>query len=327
MGFLPWLPSFANQARYAGHAPLQMAGFFDTPRDVPSLPIVLGRAFLSGTLVPPSAGLLAGAVIGWALVVVASCLVLTHGRRTSGGSALTVLATVPAAALIAAAVVSARADMLQGRCILTVAPMLLLLVGYGVDRLLASGQGRIAIVAAVALACSYAALLPQQVTTPRSQARELALDLDARAKPTDLVLIAPAFISSSVNRYSTAPIEHIDFPVMGRVGAVYYDRTGQRFADPAALVEAERRLAAAHAGGRRVWLVVDHGSTSCSGAKCDEIAARADRSFSFVAVGYARSSELREYLGTLYGPPVSCDDRTYAQGSLEALDLCLFAPR
>src|SRR6185312_9037038 len=67
LGFLPWLPSFANQAEHAGHAPLDLSGFFDTPLDVLSLPIVIGRSFLLGTLLPRTVGVVTGVVIGWAL--------------------------------------------------------------------------------------------------------------------------------------------------------------------------------------------------------------------------------------------------------------------
>jgi hypothetical protein len=324
LGFLPWLPSFVNQAAHAGHAPLDLYGFLDSPVDALSMPIVMGRVFLSGTLVPATVAVVTGVVLGWALVVSASAVGM---RRGSGGrvgsSTMPVLVAVPAAALCAAVVVSTRADMLQARCIVTVAPLVLLLVAHGLDRLRAGGQGRLAGVAALALLGTYAGLLPGQYTVPRSNARELARDLPAKTQPSDLILIAPEFIASSFNRYYAPATEQIDFPEMRRVGAMPFDRTAQRFADPAALAEAKRRLAAARAAGRRVWLIVDTGSTTCTGADCYAIAASSNR---FVTVGYARASELRAYLGTVYGHPETCDSHTYASARDERLEVCLFAP-
>jgi hypothetical protein len=238
-----------------------------------------------------------------------------------------VLGIVPAVALAGAVALSSRSDMLQARCIFTIAPMVLLVVAHALDRLRARAPRRLALVAVTALLVTYAAVLPAQYGTPRSDARELAHDVAARAAPTDLVIIAPAYIASSFNRYYGPATEQIDFPVMGRVGAIDFDRTAQRFADPTALAEAERRLTAARATGRRVWLVVDHGSTICSGAQCESMAAEALRAASFGGVGFARASQLREYLGSLYGAPAACDDRTYTTGSAERLDVCLFTPR
>jgi mannosyltransferase len=331
LGFLPWLPSFINQAAHAGHAPLDLGAVVQTPWDVFTLVIVLARLFLAGTLMPAGAGTGSGLVIGWALIVGTLTLLLRRpgsargGSRVRTGSVLPVLVAVPTAALCTAAAVSVRSDLLQARCILTVAPLLLLLVAYGFERLRASGQGRLAGVAAVVLLAAYAGLLPQQYTAPRSNVRELTSDLAAKTSTSDLILIAPEFIASSFNRYYSPATEQIDFPAMGRIGAMQFDRTAQRFGDPAALAEAERRLAATHAAGRRVWLIVDvGGSKVCTGGECDSIAAHSNR---FLDVGYARASQLRAYLGALYGPPTSCDARSYASGRDEALEVCLFAPR
>jgi uncharacterized membrane protein len=330
LGFLPWLPAFANQAAHAGHAPLDLLGVVQAPWDVFTLVILLGRFYLSGTFVSAGADAVSALVVGWALLV--GGLALLVGRRMSAlsrprvrtGTALPVLVAVPTAALGSAAVVSLHADMLQARCLMTVAPLLLLLVAYAEERLRASGQGRLAAVATLALIAAYAGQLPTQYTLPRSSARELARDLAPKTMPSDLILIAPEFVASSFNRYYSLPTEQIDFPVMGRTGAMFFDRTAQRFGDPTALAEAERRLAATHAAGRRVWLIVDvGGSTICTGAKCDSIAARSDR---FLNVGYARASQLREHLGVLYGPPTSCDARSYASARDESLEVCLYEP-
>jgi len=330
LGFLPWLPSFANQAAHAGHAPLDLLGVVEAPWDVFTLLILLGRFYLSGTFVPASADVVSALVVGWALLVGGLALLVARRRsalsrpRLGTGTALPVLVAVPSAALGGAAVVSLRSDMLQARCIMIVAPLLLLLVAYAEERLRRSGQGKLAAVATVALIAAYVGQLPTQYLVPRSNARELARDLAPRTSPSDLILIAPEFVASSFNRYYSPATEQIDFPAMGRTGAMFFDRTVQRFGDPAALAEAERRLAAAHAAGRRVWLIVDiGGSTICTGAKCDSIAASSDR---FLNVGYARASQLREYLRGLYGPPPSCDARSYASGRDESLELCLFEP-
>jgi hypothetical protein len=188
----------------------------------------------------------------------------------------------------------------------------------------ASGQGELAVVATVALIAVYAGQLPTQYTVPRSNARELARDLAPKTTASDLILIAPQFVASSFNRYYSLPTEQIDFPVLARTGAMFFDRTAERFGDPAALAEAKRRLAATHAAGRRVWLIGDvGGSDMCTGAKCESVVADSER---FVDVGDARASQLREYLGILYGPPTSCDAGSYASARDESLELCLFEP-
>jgi Dolichyl-phosphate-mannose-protein mannosyltransferase len=331
LAFLPWLPSFLNQAAHAGHAPLELFAPAHTPADVFATVIVIVRVLLAGTLVPAGGVALSAAAVAWALVVSGIGVLSRRPARVGGGAlpadaaqALVALVIVPAAAVCAASVVSARSDMLQLRCLVTLAPLLLLVVAYGVERLRASGQGRLAAVAVAALLAAYASLLAPLYAVPRSHARELARDLAAKTEPSDLILIAPEFIASSFNRYYQPATEQIDFPALERIGAMPFDRTARRFGDPAALAAAERRLAASHAAGRRVWLIVDVGSTTCNGASCDSIATHSDR---FVDVGYARATQLREYLGTLYGPATGCDADTYAAAPEESLEVCLFAPR
>jgi mannosyltransferase len=331
LGFVPWLSSLLNQAAHAGHSSNALYAFVHGASDLFVTVISIVRVLLAGTLVPAGAGPLSAAPLVWALVVSAVAVLWRRpahegggGERERAGTTYPVLVTVPVAAMCVAGVVSARSDMLQARCIVTVAPLLLLLVASGVARLRASGQGRLAAAATVALIGAYAGMLLPQYTVPRSHARELAQDLAGKARPSDLIVIAPEFVASSFNRYYAPATQQIDFPAMARIGAMPFDRTAQHFADPAALAEAERRLTAAHAAGRRVWLIVDVDSTTtCTGAQCDSIATRSNR---FVDVGYARASQLREYVAALYGAATTCDGRTYAAAPEESLEVCLFVP-
>jgi hypothetical protein len=179
-------------------------------------------------------------------------------------------------------------------------------------------------VGAAALLAGYAALLPPLYEAPRSNARELARAVAARAGPSDLVIVTPWWLASSFNRYYLPSTEQIDFPALSRVGLTPYDDEARRLADPAAMAEAERRIAATRAAGRRIWFVTEPGAKACSDATCE--GTRIDF-HDYIQVGNLRAAQLSAYVTSQYGPPEQCETDTPVPPRLEILAACLFVPR
>jgi hypothetical protein len=221
----------------------------------------------------------------------------------------------------AALALSTRSDTLQPRCLVIVAPLVLLVVAYGFDRLRADGPTLLALASAAALLAVYVVQLPPLYSTPRSSARELARDLAARVAPSDLVLLSPWWVASSFNRYYRPGTEQIDFPAMERVGATPFDDAARRLGDPAAFEEAKQRITASRAAGRRIWWIADLDFGTCAEPQCEAMIGPD----TFFLVGVARTSQLRRYLVQVYGTP-TCDTRSYSSGRDESLELCLFTP-
>jgi hypothetical protein len=88
------------------------------------------------------------------------------------------------------------------------------------------------------------------------------------------MVIAPWWLASSFNRYYAPTTEQIDFPALGRVGVTPYDDEVRRLGDPGTLAEAERRIAASRAAGRRIWFVSEPGARACADARCEATAPR-----------------------------------------------------
>jgi hypothetical protein len=212
---------------------------------------------------------------------------------------------------------------MQPRCLSIVAPLVLLVVAYGLIRLASHRQRLLALGAATAFLGAYAAQLPAQYSAPRSSARELAADLAQKVAPSDLLVLSPWWIASSVNRYYRPATPQIDFPALQRVGATPFDDAARRLGDPSAFEDAKRRIAESRAGGRRIWWVSDSDLGSCTEPRCTQLTQQANN---FFTMGVARTSQLRAYLVQVYGTP-TCDTTSYTKGRDERLELCLFVPR
>jgi mannosyltransferase len=328
IGYLPWLPSFVHQSAHAGYSPNNLLDGVDSPAAAPTL-ILLLIALLSGTLLPWGSNAIAAAAVFWALSVSALAVVASRpepvdGRHpTVGRTALTVAAVTPLAAMTAAVVLSARSDLLVPHCLAMLAPLLLLLVAAALDRWREAGPRGLAAVAAAALLAGYAAMLPAYLPA-RSDAREVAATVAAQAAPSDLVVVTPWWLASPFTRYYAGVGERLDFPGLTEVRAVPYDDEIRRLRDPQALAEAQRRVAAAHAAGRRLWFVTRTGAPGCADADCR---AKIESSRNYPEVGELRAGQLREAVVRLYGRPVRCETPTQVRARLESLTACLFEVR
>jgi hypothetical protein len=235
-----------------------------------------------------------------------------------------VLVVTPFAALGAALLLSVHTNLLLPYCLVALAPLLLLLVAAGVERWWAvRALAWFAGAATVALIVGYALMLPAVYQEPRSNARDVAGQVAGEAAHSDLLVFGQWWLASSFNRYYPLSTEQIDFPALARMGAVPYDDAARRIADPAAFTEAERRLAAGRAAGRRVWIMTEGKLIDCPDAACET---KTLASPDFAVVAALRTAQLRAFVTRLYGPPVRCLTATKDSGRLESLDACLYAP-
>jgi hypothetical protein len=241
---------------------------------------------------------------------------------TSTRTSLIVLLVVPAASWLIAVVLSPRSNLILARCLVTLAPLILLALAFWLvgRRAGAAPLWRSAVAVLVATYCG--ALYSMLRTTP-SNARELAVAVAARTAPSDLLIIAPEQLASSFNYYYKPTIEQIDFPHFGREETVDFAAPRDRVGDPIAFDRAKRQIAEARCAGRRAWLIVDKGQVRQYSA---EGARRALASTDFSAVAAVRANQIREALVSRYGAP----DTTVAVGGpvsrYEELRAFLFTP-
>ncbi len=326
IGFLPWLPSLLHQGAHAGYPSSGLS--VDGPGRVLAILVGVTTLVVTSTLTLHDAAALPAAGVLWTLTV--GVLAVAARRRPADlaqprrapSTARTVIVVTPFAAVGAALLLSAHTDLLVPHCLVVLAPLLLLVVAGALDRWRAAGLAWLAGTAVVSLIASYAVMLPA-LEQRRSNAREVADLVAAQTAPTDTVVIGQWWLASSFNRYYLLPTEQIDFPAFARVGAVPYDDVAHRIADPVAFAEADRRLAAGRAAGRRVWLVTEGEQVPCPDAACE---ARELGSSDFGSVAALRTAELRVLLTRLYGPPVSCRMGPDGGGRHESLTACLYAP-
>lgn len=320
--YFPWAPTLVYQSRYAGHG----APPFEGPAAlVAFISRAIGRLF-QATIVgyaPPgdsATGESQTRAILWVLLVVLAigAPLWLRAQRFSGthptplktrlvkalsknphAIELIVLVIVPTVAWIGAVVLSPWSNLLLLRCILTLAPLLILLLSFlfGTRR---AGKSRMAWLAAGAVAASYTVALYSLAQLARSNAREIAIAVAARTEPSDLLIIAPEFLAASFNRYYTPGVEQINFPHFAREGAISFARVRDRTADPRALDLARAIVSQARLAGRRVWLITDR--KAIVDLAPEEIR-WAERSPGYFNVSIARTNQIRAELIALYGQP------------------------
>lgn len=315
VGFGGWVPTLLFQAAHAGHVPVPLGSV----ALVADFGAFVSSTVMTTTLIPAPSGpgaasmrlaslafLLALSVAGGVYILRrpdASRRARSASRRPDERSALIVLVLVPLLAVAAAAVLSVRSNMILARCVVIVAPSLLLAFTWAVDRLLAAPGTRLpASIAMVALCLANAGGLYALLRTTRSNAREFAAQVAARTEPGDVVIVAPGYVAPSFNHYYALPVERIDYPRLGREMPTRYDDLRDRVADPEAFARVRRRLTDARREGRRVWLV--GWEVPAVGSIGAEAAAAMERSASYQSVGMLRAYQLRAQLLHLYGPPL-----------------------
>jgi uncharacterized membrane protein len=320
VGYLPWLPWFLYQTRHAGHAPLLLDGVEEV---VVYLTLATRALFQATVLAYPSArdGTIMATAQRWAAVV--PVLVLGVGqflraRRSrqqnaatagqaddepseeTGRTAVVVFLVVPLAAWAAAVVLSPWSDILLPRCLVTLAPGLLLLLAYWLSGRRRAQLNPLAGVAIVAFLVSYVGSILSLAQTTRSNARELAAVVSRRTEPSDLLVVAPEWMASSFNYYFMPAIEQIDFPHFDREGAVDFAELREHMADAAAFALVQRRIEEARRADRRVWLIMEERDVRDLSA--NDLAKIVGES-RLNAMGMIRANQIREKLTSAYGLP------------------------
>ena len=90
----------------------------------------------------------------------------------------------------------------------------------------------------------------------RSNAREMAAAVEARVRPSDLVVICPKSVPSSFNFYFRPDNTQIDFPEERHVGAIGKRRRLAAVGRTSNYEAVVAQLDQAHREGRRVWFVM-----------------------------------------------------------------------
>ena len=319
IAFLPWLPWLLYQTQHAGHAPLHL----DEASDIFLLPFLGVRGLLQATVLGYPVGKegeIWTAVQRWLLVVPVVFLGVSEFLRIrqSGGEfpssesepanknrgsrriALVVLLTVPLAAWAAALVLSPRVNLLFPRCLVMLAPPLILSFAYWLERPRSPVAARLAHLAFGFLLVTYVTTQFAISRTTRSNAREFGPAVAAKTRPSDLVIVVPEWLASSFNRYYKPRVEQIDFPYFGREGAVDFAGIRERTADPAALARLRPIMAEARGTGRRIWLMME--SRDLHKITAYDIS-RAPQPDGLKDAGMIRANQIRNELTALYGQP------------------------
>jgi mannosyltransferase len=310
-----WLPSLLYQLRHAGHAARQEWSL--------ASPLYPFTAFARVALGVP------GAVALSVLVLLTGVATWREPRGSSDGRsqtlALLLCIGVPVVSVTAAGALSGHTWLTPEYCLLVPAPLALVAVSRGLERL-AHGRAALAFLAAtIVIASMYLVTWSGLANVGKSNAREFAAVLAPRVQSSDLLLVEPGFIAPSFNYYFRGTNQQIDFPFLQRQGAIPYDHMAERVADIATLRSALEALDAARAAQRRVWFVT----------RCDWLTFPRQIPIGWVEAGLitadiplmvTRFYQLRDRLDSLYGPGVPVLIANTRSPRREILCAQLYAP-
>lgn len=335
-GTMPLIWWIRTQSEHGGHAPqvlknasdvfrygldgirvfFQSTAFGYVPLGDPSVVTAALRVFM-------------GAMVLVSLVALYLLTVVSHEREVAIEPARArlrkaVMLIAPAVTFLLAMVMSVRTNMLLTRCVVMLAPLVILVFSHWTvqpsERL--SRIVRSAFLGG-ALA-SYMAGLYALNRSWRSNARELAAAVAREVDKADLVVIAPEWHASSFNRYFSPPNQQINFPNFYRTGAVDYLKIRSRTADARALERLDREIIEARKRQRRVWVVWSPPADSL--AVLEQVSLNL-ASPSFLEVGVARAAQIRAAVNARYGPPDTTLSDHYYAPSDEYLQASLFTAK
>jgi uncharacterized membrane protein len=309
-----WLPAFLIQLGHAGHAARKgwtlgepLYPFIEFARVAAGVPALLSLVLL-GLLATMAAYRPRG----------------EPAETPEQRLALLLCIGVPVCAVTAAGILSARTWLTQEYCLVIVAPLALLAATRGLERL-ARRQAAVGFLTAVAaFAVIYLFTWLSLAQVGKSNAREFAAALLERAKPSDLLVLHPAFVAPSFNYYYSGSNSQIDFPFQRREEAILYDRLAERSADTTALRLSLETMRDTRRAGRRTWFITRCDWFDFPRAVPPEWVHRglitAD-----VPLLVTRLYQLRDELRRLYGAPVSHDIPMDRSPKREALCAELYA--
>ena len=296
--YSPWLPTLLHQTRHAGYDGASSSAY-----------LIAASKQLPMAIVGYPGSLPINLFVLTSVLVVQFCRWGFRVAPVEGEdpdrvrSALFVFVGAPLAAVVAAFALSWRSQLISEKNFSIVGPVLLLSVSYVISSCL---PRRLAASAVVALGLALLFLATDLFAShPRSNAREIAKAVAERARPGDLIVVAPEWYATAFRYYyARTDTTLVYYPTEDSAGAIRYDDTRKRFLEPAAFDRLLSRLAEAHGSGRRVWLLLDRGSVF------DPPPGRGhseglDRLSSYMEIGKVRANQIRVYLTELYGPPDS----------------------
>ncbi|MFN2604028.1 MAG: glycosyltransferase family 39 protein [Gemmatimonadaceae bacterium] len=237
--------------------------------------------------------------------------------------AIVCLVSVPVAAWIVALILSSMSNLMLQRCLVTLAPLMLLAVAYRVGGPRRGEKRLVARVTALLLLLTYALGVYELFQTSRSNAREIAPAVALQTLPTDLVIVTPEWLASSFNRYYLPSAEQIDYPHFGREEEVDFSGMLQRFTDDSAAARVRERIREAREQSRRVWLIADREDQI---VRSTADMRRFLESSDYGVVAFARTSQLHAELESLYGSPDTAIYVARLWPRYEAMRALLYAP-
>lgn len=253
LAYLPWLPTLLYQSKYAGYGA-------DAVRSMGALAKGFSATLKAMFSLPDSAsgwsGLLLLAFVGGVWWLAAAERRKAKDGEPEAGGALLLFLGVPLLAYAAAFLASAKNNLLIPRCLVTVAPCVLLGVACGLAGLSARTVRLPRTLLATALLTGfYAVICLLSFPRIKSDAREVAAAVAARAQPGDSLLISPDFLAASFDYYYKPDNDRIgDSPGAGMVSAASYNAKTRRDSE-AKMARIKARVARAHREGRRVWYI------------------------------------------------------------------------
>ena len=287
LAYAPWLPAFLHQSQHAGYGPrplhplLVVGHFAETAMSLP----VQAAIPVSATLVGAAA---AFALLGRAPMPPQS------GDRLLGA---VLVVGVPLFAYIIALLCSLRQLILFSHCLATVVPCVLLAIACAIACWSSMPRCVTLVMASIFLAFSV-----RLCGEPKSNVRELAAAVAASSRPSDMIVISPAWFVSSFNYYYKLPNPQSNYPHEERRGAIDYVDLRKRLLDPTLIAKTRSRLAQAHREGRRIWFITLPQILSASVPEGDTLL-ESDKLPTYTHVGNLRTNQIHHHIEQLYGPP------------------------
>jgi hypothetical protein len=329
--YLPWLPDFLFQAAHAGHPPFLV----DRSAGVAGLYLfgLMGvpQMLLLGTPpddLRPVIAVAAVAALGAAIVAgrrAGRAPEIGVRRARENVEADTTFLIIALTSIVIAIAVSPWSNLLIGRVVASMLPMLLLCFASWAAGSLSPVDSRTGPVAAAAVtfvAAAFILALTPGLRHPRSNFRDIAVTLDREKQPGDLLVLASELYAPVFNRYFAESVEQIDFPHPGRSRLVGFANLYERAADSLPLESMRGRIVRAKGDGRRLWLV---SSTRVTKPDAREIALGA-RQRNARIFWRLRIAQVREAVVASYGRPLSTFAPNATSARYDRLKLELFSP-
>lgn len=312
VAFLPWISTLFRQAFNAGHFPEPIGGVVGWLE----LLVYASLITLNATLIPPlSAGrnifLVAAAIAAGILLLGLRRLTSVRDKRVvqfSNPIAMTVFAVTPAAALGLALLVYPFTNLLIAACLSALAPVIVITGAALASRVAGLPCSRMGAREAIVLATvitivgGYSGGIYDLLLRPRSNAMELVGAMDALRRPDDLVIVAPGWLVSPINHYSSPLANQIAFPDSGGSRLFDFAGTSKRLRDEAALARVTSAIEISARTGGRVWFVTDRAAARAASAE-DRMSATQMRAPARIA--RVRVEDLRNVLTARFGQPVA----------------------